>query len=520
MKRLTLLDVAILSGLLVLTLAVAFTRNLSGPPVEDASMLCRYAEHLAAGQGITWNPGEHPVDGATDFLFLVASAGVMRLGLTAPQAVRALALVSHALTVLLIYLVVRRRGGVSGVALASAVFLALGPGAFYIELGFGTPFFALWSALAYAAGLELERARYGLRFAFACLLMGLTRPEGVLIALLYLGAQLSMLERKRAVRMALTFGLVFLVFGGAYFFWRWHYFGYPLPNPLYKKAGGHFYPSSLRTAFWSVLTLTFPFVLGLGLGLQAPETRRRALGACLVVVCFAAMWGLLSDEMNWSLRFQYAIVPMVLLQWPELTSLKVPGSRWLTGAVAALALLFCARGVRNACLPKAGWEHDSPYDVAQVLRPYADRGYTMLTTEAGILPLYSRWRAVDAYGLNDQWIAHHGAITADYIAQQQPDVIMIHADYTPLSRPEVMGRGISDGPAIAGWGRMVNTVEQYAVAHQYRLAASYGSTTAFSYYYYVRPACPDADAIVAGIRALRPELLKAGVVDFTAPSAN
>ena len=38
---------------------------------------------------------------------------------------------------------------------------------------------------------------------------------------------------------------------------------------------------------------------------------------------------------------------------------------------------------------------DGRYDVAVMLSKYADRHYTIATTEAGLLPLYSGWRAID-----------------------------------------------------------------------------------------------------------------------------
>ena len=45
--------------------------DFSIAPFEDAAMLMRYAEHFAHNYGIVWNIGEKPVDGATDFLFMV-----------------------------------------------------------------------------------------------------------------------------------------------------------------------------------------------------------------------------------------------------------------------------------------------------------------------------------------------------------------------------------------------------------------------------------------------------------------
>jgi hypothetical protein len=49
-------------------------------PHEDAYILFRYAEHLAAGLGIVYNPGGPPTEGATDFLWLVLLAGLVRAG--------------------------------------------------------------------------------------------------------------------------------------------------------------------------------------------------------------------------------------------------------------------------------------------------------------------------------------------------------------------------------------------------------------------------------------------------------
>ncbi len=43
-------------------------------------MLMRYSQHLSQGNGIVWNVGQPPVDGATDFLFMALLAGLYALG--------------------------------------------------------------------------------------------------------------------------------------------------------------------------------------------------------------------------------------------------------------------------------------------------------------------------------------------------------------------------------------------------------------------------------------------------------
>ena len=66
--------------LILLALFATFFVNFNIPPFEDAAMLMRYADHLAHGYGIVWNIGGHPVDGATDFLFMVSVAALMKIG--------------------------------------------------------------------------------------------------------------------------------------------------------------------------------------------------------------------------------------------------------------------------------------------------------------------------------------------------------------------------------------------------------------------------------------------------------
>jgi arabinofuranosyltransferase len=206
-------------------------------PAEDAAMLMRYSQNLAQGNGIVWNIGQAPVDGATDFLFMAVLAGLYAMGGGLESTVLWVGGLAHILTVLLVYIGVRRcfKGGVLA-AVISAAFLLFGPGLRYVESSFGTSFFALFCCLSwFSAQMVVEQPHSIGRaffFAFCCLLMGLTRPEGVLFAGFILLAILFRLGWKTSVRIIAIFTGVFLLLGGAYFLWRWSYFGYPLPNPF------------------------------------------------------------------------------------------------------------------------------------------------------------------------------------------------------------------------------------------------------------------------------------------------
>jgi len=594
-------------------------------PAEDAAMLMRYSQHLAQGHGIIWNIGQPPVDGATDFLFMLTLAGLYALGGGLESSVLWLGGISHLLTVLLVYVGIRRffKGGILA-ALISAVFLLCGPGLRYVEAGFGTTFFALFCALSWLTGrYALEKpdsTGRALFFAVSCLLMGLIRPEGVLIAGFMLAGIIAKIGWKKAARLIAIFAGVFLLLGGAYFLWRWNYFGYPLPNPFYKKGGGSLYFGSLQEAVFALFELSFPFwlayaacvilvvyaglerfvftrdwwnggrdllrgflqsesrsrlvkitqiaggalVISFILGLFRPSSSLHetlvfgrysaqyagfllallmtglagltisrwlpdsdpaaakkmsgdehhnpfwvggmvpeTLYAAIPILGFTLMWVLLSNEMNTLYRFQYPILPVVLMTWPLLAdvfwqSIKVPAfESWSSNLRGAALLAVLLLGAGLVWIQARRWtidyRPDGRYEVAEFLAQYADRRYTIATTEAGLLPLYSGWQAVDTWGLNDAWIAHNGGITAEYLEKNHPEIIMFHADFSPINPLKEAGDA---------WSRMTLTLDTYAREKGYTLAAAYGESPVDTHYYYVRPDFPESDEIVAFIRSL------------------
>ncbi len=142
---------------------------------------------------------------------------------------------------------------------------------------------------------------------------------------------------------------------------------------------------------------------------------------------------------------------------------------------------------------KIDYQTDGRFEVAQYLTQYADKQYTLATTEAGLLPLYSGWQALDTWGLNDSWIAHNGGLTSGYLDQIKPEIIMFHADFSPVYPRTEAGDA---------WSSMTLKLDIYAREHDYSLAAVYGDNPVDTHYYYVRPDFPESQEIVAFIRSL------------------
>ena len=47
---------------------------------DDALIAMRYARHLTEGYGLAWNPGAGPVEGYSNFLYVMLAAGALKLG--------------------------------------------------------------------------------------------------------------------------------------------------------------------------------------------------------------------------------------------------------------------------------------------------------------------------------------------------------------------------------------------------------------------------------------------------------
>jgi hypothetical protein len=498
--------------LLLLALYVPVGLDLHRHPEEDAAMLLRYSGHVAEGHGIVWNIGEKPVDGATDFLFMVVVAAAHRAGASLEKAAQGVGLCAHAATVLVVFLGARRWLAAPLVpALLSAVFLALGPGLRHLAAGYGTPLFALACAITFALAVRLadaprERlARTALAFSLAGLFAGLARPEGVFFAVFCLGAVLHARRGRPGASLIVgRFLAVFLTLGLAYFAWRFYYFGFPLPNPFYKKGAFVLHGHSLRQSWRNLFQMGLPFVAVLFLGPAFRATRRLALLTLAPVLAFVCLFVLISDETNYVMRFRYPVLPAILMGWIPIWQgafaprrSRFPRSLTAAGAAVAIAGLGLVQHQR--------YRHVEPrrmglYDAAIVLRDYRRYGYALATTEAGLLPFYSTWRAVDAWGLNDAFVAHHGGITEEYLDRYRPEVIMFHAYFspgTPESGPRVENRSL--GPS---WYRMVMTLKAYAEKNEYVLAAVFGRDAYDTHYYYVRTGFPRSREITERIRAL------------------
>lgn len=506
-------DLLVLAGLSVLTVcALVFTFSWRVLPAEDALMLLRYANNLAAGHGIVWNIGDHPVEGATDFLFLVVLSGWMKMThLKAIFGARLLLSACHVACVVLLYTAARKIAGTyRWLAALLAIYLALGPGITQVANGFSGTFYGLIAlgAWCFALSVALDRAtfRRSIGFASLALLTGLTRPDGVFLAF-FMTCALAYYLRRASLQIVVTTVAVFVFLGGTYFLWRVHYFGHLLPNPYYKKGGGRIYLGSLRLSAGNVFRLLMPFVPVYFAGLLAPLARRITIFSLIPIFGFASIWVLLTSENSTGMRFQYVVVPFALLSVAAIV-LKLAAqmeqagwslhrwrpSPWVT-ALLLLCLMVSTRMYWRTAVEGPQLLGTGAYRIAVGLSKFADRNYTIATTEAGVVPYFSRWRAIDTYGLNDEEIVHNPqGLTAAYLDKSRPAIVTLFVS----PEDSAMYRRVWDGqpPVTYTLDHVREEANYYAVSHGYALAARWGASPCSVNIWYVRRDIPDFQDIM------------------------
>lgn len=498
------------AGLVLALLVVASLPGLAAvvsaaPPAEDAAILMRYAQNLATGAGLVWNRGEAPLDGATDLLFTVLVASLCRLGLSVETAARVLGFAGHLGVVFLVFREgAKRLRAPMWVPVVAGLFVAWGPGVRYIEMGFGTTVFALAGIVLFLAALRVvdEGATPGraLWLGLAAVLCAFARPEGAILGAATIGALVVAEPSARSWRFLRLAVGVWVGLGLLFLIGRWSFFGHPLPLPFYKKGGWLLHLQGLRSAIEGAVRFAWPMAILVPLGLGSRSGRREVwLGGAPVAV-FLLAWLLLSDEMNILSRFQYVCLPwltVAALRWSlrwgeEVTELWLHSDsgrgqrlalRWVLAAGCAALL------VSSAVQYRVRGYADSRREVGMALAKYAGSGLTLMTTEAGLLPLYSQWRTVDAWGLNDIEIGRHG-LTIERIRAEDPAVIVFHGMGTPLSSL----------PGGGAWNEMVLRLHEYGVGSDYLLAAAWGPSPFAAHWYFVRCGLPETDGIVAAVR--------------------
>jgi hypothetical protein len=430
---------------------------------EDAFIALRFASNLAHGQGLVWNPGAPPVEGYTDFLWVVILSAAIAAGLPAVGFAQAASIAAGLATLVLTYRVGRRlMDWPVPVALVPPGLLAVaGPFATWSSSGMESTLFTLIILLAASelalacrdatvvAGSSRPRLRYAVRGGLALLLAALTRPEGLLIAALLLGlaAFVAVVYDRRLVRAVATGAAVFVVGFAIYFAWRYSRYGYPLPNTFYAKTGGgvqqvlrggllaYLFLMQFAMPLTPVVLMTLwetglPRVGRLRILASRDFVLRHAFSIFAVFVCvvYTANNVLVGGDYMAMHRFFVPVLPFMYLLFglffAELYSrMSKPANAYGLAALVAfvaLATFFPSTVLERSFFASPPQQHGNyrgvqieRWHVARLsvigkfFRSYRrDPSESLATSAIGAIGFYSDMQIHDVHGLVDTYIAH------------------------------------------------------------------------------------------------------------------
>lgn len=440
---------------------------------DDAFITFRYARNLAEGYGITWNPGQPPTEGYTNFLLVLLLAPFIALGLDPLTVSRVLAYAALAGTGVLLYRWTRRRlGAAPAVALLVGVLAFLLPSTSRLAMtGLETvPYaFLLLASLMAADGLfdpeegggaEGPALREAGIFAGLLFLSMLLRPEAALLFVAASGVAAYRALRRRSlkpIRVPLIAGGLLLAAGSIYLGWKLAHLGALLPNPFWIKASGSGPLSHRGVRSVMAFLRGHPTLLGLAVVALATKTSPRPEGAgdlpgrvppvqatgWALVVLYLAFYARTETIMDVGGRFLFPLGPvLVLLASPLLVRmlgfvhLRTRGRVVWTAAASAAFLLVFAPGFADVVesaqqLRPGAVQLDrntvmmEEYRIARRLSRYPGiRDVHIAFGDSGVIPYYTGARWLDVVGLNDSFIARRSdlQVLVDYFFRSSPDV--------------------------------------------------------------------------------------------------
>lgn len=312
---------------------------------DDAFISFRFARHLVEGQGLRFNLGAEPVEGYSNFLWVIWNALAMRLGVDPAVGSRlaSLACGIH-LLVSVVSFASRRLGGTTAGAVAGLFLASLAPFAAWTTGGLATMPFAWALFLAYERFAGAERPRpltAGLFALAACLL----RSDGpVFVAMVFGSAVLASGRDRRAetFRAAARSALVVIAGLLPYHVWRVAYFGDWVPQTARVKVTFTAVAMEQGAKYLATLLATFPsLLLALFLPAARPAPPARPIARATTLAAATGYIYVLVVGGDWMAlgRFVVPVLPFIAIAFAARAAPRPEATRLSARTVLALVVI-------------------------------------------------------------------------------------------------------------------------------------------------------------------------------------
>ncbi len=370
--------------------------------IDDAFITFRYAENLADGHGLVFNPGGNAVEAYSNFLWLLILSLLYSLGLPTYLSAKILGVLLFILAGFLWLKLLSERAE-KYIPLAGAFFIALPMTAFWAVSGLELGLYSLLLVLFITSILK----KSGLLLVWGGLMI-LNRPEGFIVAVvIILTAWISdrITGQKPGRYYLYHLGGMILILAGLIIF-RMQVFGWPMPNTFYMKLG--LGDGGLRVLIKGLLYL-LPFSILYLAGLIFIIRQKKY--DKLYLISFSAFWimafiNCLADAvMNFYLRYMIAYLPLfMLLAFYALGQIKQRNLRILIIICLIISIFSPTFSIKN----KIAVEKTIVEAQLKLIKYInAQPGKLSISlVDIGRIPYYADADYTDLWGLASEEIAH------------------------------------------------------------------------------------------------------------------
>lgn len=443
-------------GILVLLFFYLFVLQIQAIwlfTVDDMYISLRYAKHWATGTGLLWNVNAPPVEGYSNFSFVVLAALTLLLKGNPIIALKTAGLIGLFITCCFIYLIscfwfARReslfpclglllyKGQIIWAAsgLETTVYEALISGAVYCCFrGMGYQLFG--------EARTKPELHYFLGAGFLLSFAGMTRPEAPVLMMLFFVLMCwdrPKVELKKYWQGVFLFCLTLALIYAPYFFFRIYYYGFLLPNSVYCKG-----LSENLTLFLDIhyLKLIWPFIiLSLPACLQSEDKRHYFLWlpSLLYLIMLADSDSVVAFDNRLFLPAFVLLFPLVL----QGISLIIYGFWEKKDHVFCLLFYLSCAAFAVFFIPAMSLSDyryftENPLSGEQLrarvvdwLSRYTSAGASVVLADSGQIPYDVNLSFIDSYCLNNLAMAHYSPKKryeqfCKKILLTQPEVIIL-----------------------------------------------------------------------------------------------
>lgn len=403
---------------------------------DDMMISMRYARNLAEGHGLVWNPGER-VEGYTNFLWTLVMAGVHVLPHSDANVALLVKGVSFTLTGATLWVSIRMLRlfaprSLLVTPLLLVVMVTCSDVLLWSVWGFEVALLALLHVVFF---YRLAQDRHDALMFGALALIPLTRGDGVYV---FAGDALVLLALAKSRPKTLVFLALAAVPAAAHLFFRHAYYGEWLPNTYYLKVYGLEHPYKRGAAYARSFLVHYSVVLAIAAAsaLALLRTDRRGLipfGAVLPTLGWVVLVG--GDMFVWY-RFFAHVMPIVFV-------FAIAGvvhlGRGALGQAAWSAVVFITsfplvRPLDRLVFLDTNGDPLDQIQVAMLIKKNARPDSSVAVITAGIVPYFTRLRAIDVLGKSDKHVARltpfegsmvgHGKLDPAYTLGKRPDLVV------------------------------------------------------------------------------------------------